>query len=175
MTSYAPLLAHIPAKGWAQNLIEFNPAHVNPTVNYEVERLFSTHLGDTTYAVSIEQTASRPAKHLYVSATGHDGDDTCRYIKIVNTSDSPVDVTLEIARGLAGLGASPSRPVRLEVTTLSASPNGENHYRIPRRGLRGRLCRTSGLHIAVAVFIAGDEDQAVQRHAGGFALIDIGH
>lgn len=60
MTSYAPLLAHIPAKGWAQNLIELNPAHVNPTVNYEVERLFSTHLGDTTYAVSIEQTASRP-------------------------------------------------------------------------------------------------------------------
>lgn len=46
MTSYAPLLAHIPAKGWAQNLIELNPAHVNPTVNYEVERLFSTHLGD---------------------------------------------------------------------------------------------------------------------------------
>ena len=125
MTSYAPLLAHIPAKGWAQNLIEFNPAHVNPTVNYEVERLFSTHLGDTTYAVSIEQTASRPAKHLYVSATGHDGDDACRYIKIVNTSDSPVDVTLEIARGLAGLGASPSRPVRLEVTTLSASPTAK--------------------------------------------------
>ena len=125
MTSYAPLLAHIPAKGWAQNLIELNPAHVNPTVNYEVERLFSTHLGDTTYAVSIEQTASRPAKHLYVSATGHDGDDACRYIKIVNTSDSPVDVTLEIARGLAGLGASPSRPVRLEVTTLSASPTAK--------------------------------------------------
>ena len=125
MTSYAPLLAHILAKGWAQNLIEFNPAHVNPTVNYEVERLFSTHLGDTTYAVSIEQTASRPAKHLYVSATGHDGDDVCRYIKIVNTSDSPVDVTLEIARGLAGLGASPSRPVRLEVTMLSASPTAK--------------------------------------------------
>ena len=125
MTSYAPLLAHIPAKGWAQNLIELNPAHVNPTVNYEVERLFSTHLGDTTYAVSIEQTASRPAKHLYVSATGHDGDAACRYIKIVNTSDSPVDVTLEIARGLAGLGASPSRPVRLEVTTLSASPTAK--------------------------------------------------
>ena len=125
MTSYAPLLAHIPAKGWAQNLIEFNPAHVNPTVNYEVERLFSTHLGDTTYAVSIEQTASRPAKHLYVSATGHDGDDACRYIKIVNISDSPVDVTLEIARGLAGLGASPSRPVRLEVTTLSANPTAK--------------------------------------------------
>lgn len=125
MTSYAPLLAHIPAKGWAQNLIEFNPAHVNPTVNYEVERLFSTHLGDTTYAVSIKQTASRPTKHLYVSATGHDGDDACRYIKIVNTSDSPVDVTLEIARGLAGLGTSPSRPVRLEVTTLSASPTAK--------------------------------------------------
>lgn len=175
MTSYAPLLAHIPAKGWAQNLIELNPAHVNPTVNYEVERLFSTHLGDTTYAVSIEQTASRPAKHLYVSATGHDGDDACRYIKIVNTSDSPVDVTLEIARGLAGLGASPSRPVRLEVTTLSASPTAKTTIGYRGEASGGDCAGTSGLHIAVAVFIAGDEDQAVQRHAGGFALIDIGH
>lgn len=150
MTSYAPLLAHIPAKGWAQNLIELNPAHVNPTVNYEVERLFSTHLGDTTYAVSIEQTASRPAKHLYVSATGHDGDDACRYIKIVNTSDSPVDVTLEIARGLAGLG-------RLAIATgafggddVKRQSDGENHYRIPRRGFGGDCAGTSGLHIAVA-------------------------
>ena len=33
--------------------------------------------------------------------------------------------TLEIARGLAGLGASPSRPVRLEVTTLSANPTAK--------------------------------------------------
>lgn len=137
--------------------------------------LFSTHLGDTTYAVSIEQTASRPAKHLYVSATGHDGDDACRYIKIVNTSDSPVDVTLEIARGLAGLGASPSRPGAFGGDDVKRQSDGEDHYRIPRRGFGGDCAGTSGLHIAVAVFIAGDEDQAVQRHAGGFALIGIGH
>ena len=142
--------------------------------NYEVERLFSTHLGDTTYAVSIEQTASRPAKHLYVSATGHDRDDACRYIKIVNISDSPVDVTLEIARGLAGLGASPSRPVRLEVTTLNANPTAKTT--IGYRGeASGAIVPERRAYTAVAVFIAGDEDQAVQRHAGGFALIDIGH
>ncbi len=102
------------------------------------------------------------------------GDDACRYIKIVNISDSPVDVTLEIARGLAGLGASPSRPVRLEVTTLSANPTAKTT--IGYRGeASGAIVPERRAYIAVAVFIAGDEDQAVQRHAGGFALIGIGH
>ena len=73
------------------------------------------------------------------------GDDACRYIKIVNTSDSPVDVTLEIARGLAGLGASPSRPVRLEVTTLSANPTAKPLSDTAAR-LRGDCAGTSGLH-----------------------------
>ena len=124
MTSYAPLLAHIPAKGWAQNLIEFNPAHVNPTVNYEVERLFSTHLGPWTYDVAIESNPN--AKHLYVSVTGADNDDPYRHIKIVNTAERPVDVTLEIARGLAGLSATASHgPVRIEVETLTAEPDAK--------------------------------------------------
>ncbi|WP_240541071.1 alpha-L-arabinofuranosidase C-terminal domain-containing protein [Bifidobacterium colobi] len=111
MTSYAPLLAHIPAKGWAQNLIEFNPAHVNPTLNYEAERLFSAHVGPFTYQVDVERTAT--ARHLYVSATGGDcssigNSSSCRYIKIVNTSAKAVDVTLEIERGLAALGRGTS-------------------------------------------------------------------
>lgn len=127
MTSYAPLLAHIPAKGWAQNLIEFNPAHVNPTLNYEVERLFSTHLGETAYQVSVDgDTTSR---HLYVSATGRDGKHPCRYIKIVNTSDSSVDVTLEIARGLTGLGSirqdTNNGTVQFDVETLSTTPQAK--------------------------------------------------
>lgn len=145
MTSYAPLLAHIPAKGWAQNLIEFNPAHVNPTLNYEVERLFSAHLGETAYQVSVEQCAA--ARHLYVSATGHDGNGSCRYIKIVNTSGSPVDVTLEIARGLTGLGgmrqesndsdAAQRNLIRLEVETLSANPQAKTTL-----GYRGKASGT---------------------------------
>ena len=145
MTSYAPLLAHIPAKGWAQNLIEFNPAHVNPTLNYEVERLFSAHLGETAYQVSVEQCAA--ARHLYVSATGRDGNDSCRYIKIVNTSGSPVDVTLEIARGLTGLGgmrqesndsdAAQRNLIRLEVETLSANPQAKTTL-----GYRGKASGT---------------------------------
>jgi alpha-L-arabinofuranosidase len=127
MTSYAPLFAHIPAKGWAQNLIEFNPAHVNPTLNYEVERMFSTHMGDMVYDVDIARDQS--AKHLYVSATGSDGGESCRYIKIVNTSKSPVDVTLDVSRGLTGLSgltrlgiAGKPALTRLEVETLTADP-----------------------------------------------------
>ncbi|MBW3091082.1 alpha-L-arabinofuranosidase [Bifidobacterium sp. 82T25] len=129
MTSYAPLLAHIPAKGWAQNLIEFNPAHVNPTVNYEVERLFAAHLGPETYDITVERGDA--AQHLYVSVTGSDGGDAAgddspyRYIKIVNTGAGSVDVTLEIAHGLAGLTAKRHGPVHLEVRTLTAAPDAK--------------------------------------------------
>lgn len=129
MTSYAPLLAHIPAKGWAQNLIEFNPAYVNPTVNYEVERLFAAHLGPETYDVTVERGDA--AQHLYVSVTGSDGGDAAgddspyRYIKIVNTGADPVDVTLEIAHGLAGLTAKRHGSVHLEVRTLTAAPDAK--------------------------------------------------
>ncbi|MBT1163782.1 alpha-L-arabinofuranosidase C-terminal domain-containing protein [Bifidobacterium felsineum] len=138
MTSYAPLLAHIPAKGWAQNLIEFNPAHVNPTLNYEAEQLFSAHVGEWTYQVDVERDAAA-AQHLYVSATGSSATDdstaqACRYIKIVNTCATAVDVTLEIERGLVALGRSMddadngkarNATIRLEIETLSATPDAK--------------------------------------------------
>ncbi|PLS24808.1 alpha-L-arabinofuranosidase [Bifidobacterium imperatoris] len=125
MTSYAPLLAHIPAKGWAQNLIEFNPAHVNPTLNYETERMFSTHVGELTYRVDTEKTEE--AQHLYVSATGGNKPGNYRYIKIVNTGATAVDVTLEIERGLAVLGSSSNRTgaVHLDIETLAAAPKAK--------------------------------------------------
>lgn len=127
MTSYAPLLAHIPAKGWAQNLIEFNPAHVNPTLNYEAERLFATRMGDMTYQVDVEQ--SKASRHLYVSATGRDSTRSIRYIKIVNTASTAADVTLEINRGLAALGNAGSQgsdnKVQLDIETLTAPPKAK--------------------------------------------------
>lgn len=130
MTSYAPLFAHATAKGWEQNLIEFNAAHVMPSVNYEVARLFAEHLGGTAYACEIEDGrgvaddadgnadvaagASRARRDLFVSATGndpspHDGTGFVRHITMVNTGARRIKVTLDVARGLralASLGAT---------------------------------------------------------------------
>ncbi|KAB7787620.1 alpha-L-arabinofuranosidase C-terminal domain-containing protein [Bifidobacterium cebidarum] len=143
MTSYAPLLAHIPAKGWAQNLIEFNPAQVNPTLNYEAELLFSAHVGEWTYQVDVEQSTA--ARHVYVSATGTDssagstpddssgvnsGKQACRIIKIVNTGGSAVDVTLEIERGLAALGKGTGD------TGINTGNNAANNAMIRHRTIR---------------------------------------
>ena len=46
MASYAPLFASLTARHWAPNLIWFNNEKVEPSVNYEVQRLFSTNTGN---------------------------------------------------------------------------------------------------------------------------------
>lgn len=45
MASYAPLFASLTARHWAPNLIWFNNEKVEPSVNYEVQKLFSTNTG----------------------------------------------------------------------------------------------------------------------------------
>lgn len=118
MTSYAPLLAHIPGKGWEQNLIEFNPAHVNPTVNYEVQRLFSANVGSLAYECTLSPEAP---KRLFVSATGDEG--SRRYVKLVNVGDEPVQVTLDVSLGLRALGGVGRVNPTLRVETLFGHPH----------------------------------------------------
>lgn len=45
MASYAPLFASLTARHWAPNLIWFNNEKVVPSVNYEVQKLFSNNTG----------------------------------------------------------------------------------------------------------------------------------
>lgn len=153
MTSYAPLLAHITGKGWQQNLIEFNPAHVNPTVNYEVQRLFAANLGPLAYECEIDDENGR---RLFVSATGDEG--IGRFVKIVNIEDSPVHITLDIALGLRALGSVEESPLQLRVETLSGSPQAKNTlaYTGPARtGIRHRTneyrLSPGPVHIALAL------------------------
>ncbi|MBT1162989.1 alpha-L-arabinofuranosidase C-terminal domain-containing protein [Bifidobacterium sp. SO1] len=131
MTSYAPLLSHVTAHGWEQNLIEFNPAHVQPSVNYEVERLFSTNYGSTAYRCALDADAD----DLFVSATGDDADSrndaddndragqrAQRFVKLVNTGERRIGVTLNAAVPVRG-----DDPLRsLHVETLTADPHERN-------------------------------------------------
>ncbi|QOL31782.1 alpha-L-arabinofuranosidase C-terminal domain-containing protein [Bifidobacterium eulemuris] len=125
MTSYAPLFAHATAKGWEQNLIEFNASHMMPSVNYEMARLFAGRLGATAYACEVGDVVGggderpsgpvdmRPQRDLFVSATGDDpsareGTTFVRYIKMVNTGARSINATLDVSRGLRALGAKPA-------------------------------------------------------------------
>lgn len=47
MASYAPLYASLTARHWAPNLIWFNNETVKPSINYEVQKLFSTNTGSS--------------------------------------------------------------------------------------------------------------------------------
>lgn len=153
MTSYAPLLAHIPGKGWEQNLIEFNPAHVNPTVNYEVQRLFATNVGSMAYECSVSPEAPR---QLFVSATGDQG--SRRYIKLVNVGDESVQVTLDVSSGLRALGGLRRRTPTMRVETMHGRPQDKRslEYMGPARGdvrhevSEYRLSSTQ-VHVAIAV------------------------
>ena len=99
MTSYAPLFSHVTGHGWEQNLIEFSPSRVMPSVNYEAERLFSANVGRFAYSCRIDG----PRDDLFVSATGDGG--SRRYVKLVNTGGERINVTLDIASGMQALGA----------------------------------------------------------------------
>lgn len=129
MTSYAPLLARVPGKGWMQNLIEFDARTVMPTLNAEVEQLFATHIGPMAYECELGDAghtrASKAAVgRLFASATG---DESTRFIKLVNTGGDRIDVTLDISFGLRSLGARSRRDsCRLRVVRLCAAPEARN-------------------------------------------------
>lgn len=153
MTSYAPLLAHIPGKGWEQNLIEFNPAHINPTVNYEVQRLFSANVGSLAYACSVGPEASG---RLFVSATGDQG--SRRYIKLVNVGGSSVQVTLDVSLGLRALGVADGKPSGMRIETLHGRPEDKrslSYTGTAQGGIRHETSEyrlsSSAAHVALAV------------------------
>ncbi|NTW40122.1 MAG: hypothetical protein HGA44_09565 [Cellulomonadaceae bacterium] len=94
MTCYAPLFAHVDAKQWRHNLIEFSALTVQPTVNYEVQRLFGEVVGTETRQVEVAGTSD-----VRAAATADDG---TTVIKLVNTARHATRVVLTIDDIAAG-------------------------------------------------------------------------
>lgn len=103
MTCYAPLFANYRAKQWRHNLIEFSSLAVQPSVNYEVQRLFGEAVG-----VQVIPIKMGPTNELYVSATGGNGK---AYVKLVNAGSREQLIKLTFG----GKGSA-------ELTTLVAAP-----------------------------------------------------
>lgn len=86
MTSYAPLFCMADGGQWAHNMIYFNPKATMKTVNYYVQQMFSTNVGDRVLSVD----GSTP-ENIFFSATEDDG---FYHLKLVNSADAPIQVSV---------------------------------------------------------------------------------
>jgi len=89
MTSYAPLLNLAGGSQWHHNLIDFNPSGICYTMNYFVQKMFATHLGEFYIPM-----AGKLPRNLFLSATA---DKHQTFVKIVNTSDQGYAINIKFS------------------------------------------------------------------------------
>ena len=156
LTSYAPLMAHAEAWQWRPDLIWFNNLNVGPTPNYHVQRLFSNNPGTHGLPALVEGAPLTGQDSLYASAVLDSVEQTV-IVKIVNVSDAPQDLLLELdgkrrrtggtwttlsATELLTYNRIADERIRPETTTLERErrerlltlpPQSVNVYRLPLR------------------------------------------
>lgn len=99
LASYAPLLARRGNTQWTPDLIYFSADEVYPTINYEVQRLFCTHSGDTLLPAKLVDLPT--GKRIAVS-TVRDAGSGELILKIVNGEDQPWPAHVSLASGATG-------------------------------------------------------------------------
>ena len=104
MACYAPLFANVDAKQWRHNLIDFDGFGIHKTANFQVQRLFGSQVGESSFEVK----GSLP-NNVFVCATG---DKEKIILKLVNTGSKASSIQ-------SGL---PSAFSKAKVEQLAASP-----------------------------------------------------
>ena len=98
MTSYAPLLAKEGHTQWNPDLIYFNNTEVKPTVNYEVQKLFSNHAGNeylpATIILSNNEEAVRKRIAYSIVRDAKTGD---VIVKIANLLPKTVNASFDLS------------------------------------------------------------------------------
>ncbi|RYY75618.1 MAG: alpha-L-arabinofuranosidase [Gammaproteobacteria bacterium] len=104
MTSYAPLMAHTEAWQWSPNMIWFNNLQVLPTVNYQVQKLFSNNKGTDLVSITRNGKPLTGQDGLYASAvTEQEG--KALIVKLVNTESPTRDVQFNLPTNVKKSGA----------------------------------------------------------------------
>ena len=119
MSSYAPLLAKEGRTQWTPDLIYFNNREVKPTVNYEVQKLFSNNAGNEYLPVGItlsdNQYATRKRIACSVVRDTKSGD---VIVKLVNLLPVAVNTSLD----LSGIAITKKQAMKM---TLKGSPTAK--------------------------------------------------
>jgi alpha-L-arabinofuranosidase len=97
MSSYAPLLAKEGHTQWKPDLIFFNNTEVKTTVDYEVQKLYGVHAGESYIASQLElsDNDSYLQKRISVSVV-EDSKTKDLIIKLVNVLPTSVDTKLNL-------------------------------------------------------------------------------
>lgn len=132
MSCYAPLLGRTGHQQWQPDLIWFDSESVYGTPSYYVQKLFSSNVGTSLVETIIEEPDAQtpltePAKpagagNIHVSAT-LSGDGEILYVKLVNLSDTTMDVNLQFDRPVGSYS----------LHTLSARLEDVNSHAAPRK------------------------------------------
>ena len=99
MATYAPLFAHVDGWQWRPDLIWFDNLESMPTSSYYVQQMFGSNKG--TYVVPLTLPDGRPLagtegqNGMFASATYDSAADQV-ILKIVNTSDAPQQVRVDV-------------------------------------------------------------------------------
>lgn len=95
MASYAPLFGHLDAWQWAPNLIWFDNICTFPTVNYQVQKLFSTNKGTTLIPATINKQTVAGENGLYISSV-LDEKERVVIVKVVNANSESKQLKIKI-------------------------------------------------------------------------------
>ena len=99
MASYAPLMARDGMQQWTPDLIWFNAREVLLTPNYHVQQMFAETLGDQV----VESSCDSINQLVYHVVTRTEDK---LYVKLVNVSEYPETLTLQLAGVPDGEGTS---------------------------------------------------------------------
>ncbi len=94
MATYAPLFAHVEGWQWRPDLIWYDNLRSMRTASWQVQYLYSQFKGQNALTLKMDGrnvTGAEGQDGLFASAV-KDGDKV--YVKLVNTSDQPRDITL---------------------------------------------------------------------------------
>ncbi len=94
--SYAPMLSRRGHTQWRPDMIYFDATNVYPSLNYEVQRLFSVNGGDT--ALEFEFAELEPGTKLVASVV-RDSQSGDLIVKVVNGESQELSATIDLSSG----------------------------------------------------------------------------
>jgi alpha-N-arabinofuranosidase len=104
MSSYAPMFVNVNPGGmqWATDLMGYDSLRAYGSPSYWAQVLFAAHLGDHT----VKTTAQSLPDRVFWSATA--SGNSMLHLKLVNATDQPQQMTMEIVGAVAGPAAGQS-------------------------------------------------------------------
>ena len=121
MATYAPLFAHVEGWQWRPDAIWFDNLRSFRSVSYYVQQLFAMNKGTNVLSLTMQKqpVAGQPGQDGLFASSVYDSQTGEVIIKVVNTSDAPQPITLNL-QGVNGATEAQT------VTLHSNNMDGEN-------------------------------------------------